>query len=62
MPASPGYFRIILDIILSCVIFFQSETFGQSNAAVGRQWHPAYQTAGRGFRYVAPEQGPSDSS
>jgi hypothetical protein len=56
------HFRIILDIILSWAIFSWIETFAQSNAAVGRQWHPVYETAGRGFRCVAPEEGPSYSS
>jgi hypothetical protein len=56
------HFRIILDIILRRAILCWIETFAQSNAAVGRQWDPVYETAGRGFRCVAPEEGPSHSS
>jgi hypothetical protein len=65
MSACGSYFRIIPNIILDIVfghVMLFGEASSQSNAAVGRQWHPAYQTAGRGFRHVAPEQRPSHGS
>lgn len=55
-------FLILFLILFLVVSHYEGEAFSQSNAAVGRQWDPAYQTAGRGFRHVAPKQRPSHGS